>query len=146
VRKGGRGWGVERMEKTALRSFRDPREWQAAMDLVERVYLLTHTFPQHQRSGLASQLQRAAISIPSNIAEGHTRAYSQEYLHHVSLARASLAELQTQLAISARLPSCPPEQIAQLLEQADSLGRQLSALRNVPTKGANPQPPIPNPE
>ena len=82
------------------KSFRDLRVWQAAMDLVEQVYTLTQMFPKQEMYGLASQMQRAAVSIPSNIAEGHTRAYSKEYLHHLSIARASLAELQTQLEIA----------------------------------------------
>ncbi len=115
------------------------------MDLVEQVYLVTQAFPKHEMYGLASQMQRAAVSIPSNIAEGHTREHSKEYLHHLSIARASLAELQTQLEIAARLKYCSPKQITQLLEQADSLGRQLSMLRNVLTKNTNPQPPTPNP-
>src|SRR5712692_4005078 len=101
------------------------------MDLVEQVYLLTQTFPKHETYGLASQMQKAAVSIPSNIAEGHTREHSKEYLHYLSIARSSLAELQTQLEIAVRPKYCSPEQLAQLIEQADSLGRQLSALRNV---------------
>jgi four helix bundle protein len=63
------------MEKNpTIKSFRDLRVWQAGMDLVGQVYLLTRTFPKHEVYGLAGQMQRAAISIPSNIAEGHTRA------------------------------------------------------------------------
>ncbi len=121
-----------------IRNFRDLRVWQAGMDLVEQVYLLTQTFPKHETYGLASQMQRAAVSIPSNIAEGHTREHSKEYLHYLSIARSSLAELQTQLEIAVRLKYCSPEQLAQLIEQADSLGRQLSALRNVLMKNTNP--------
>jgi four helix bundle protein len=127
------------MEKEAvIRSFRDLRVWQAAMNLVEQVYLLTRTFPKHEIYGLASQMQRAAVSIPSNIAEGHTRAYSKEYLQHLSIARASLAELQTQLEITGRLKYYPPEKLSLLVEQADSLGKQLSSLWNVLTKNTNP--------
>ena len=84
---------VQSGDRTAIKSFRDLRVWQAAMDLVEQIYLLTHTFPKHELYGLASQMQRAAVSIPSNIAEGQTRGYTKEYLHHLSIARASLAEL-----------------------------------------------------
>src|SRR5215510_5282912 len=92
-----------------VKSFRDLRVWQAGMDLVEQVYLLTQQFPKHEMYGLASQMQRAAISIPSNIAEGHTRTHSKEYLHHLSIARGSLAELQTQLEIALRLKYCSVE-------------------------------------
>jgi four helix bundle protein len=123
---------------TTVRSFRDLRVWQAAMDLVEQIYLLTQQFPKHEMYGLASQMQRAAISIPSNIAEGHTRAHSKEYLHHLSIARGSLAELQTQLEIALRLKYCAAEEITQLSMQADSLGKQLYTLRSVVLKNTVP--------
>ena len=127
------------MEKnTTIRSFRDLRVWQVAMDLVEQVYLLTRRFPKHELYGLASQMQRAAVSVPSNIAEGHTRAYSKEYLHHLSIARASLAELQTQLEIAIRLQYCSSEHGDQLTEQANLLGKQLTNLRKALTKNTNP--------
>ena len=81
----------------AINSFRDLRVWQAGMELVEQVYLLTKSFPKQEIYGLTSQIQRAAVSVPSNIAEGHTREHSKEFLHHLSIAQASLAELETQL-------------------------------------------------
>jgi four helix bundle protein len=108
------------------------------MDLVEQVYLLTQTFPKHEIYGLAGQMQRSAVSVPSNIAEGHTRAHSKEYLHHLSIARASLAELQTQLEIALRLKYCSPEKMNQIIDQADALGRQMSSLWNALTKNTNP--------
>jgi len=111
-------------------SFRDLRVWQAGIDLVESVYRVTQTFPKHELYGLASQMQRAAVSVPSNIAEGHTRASSKEYAHHLSIAQASLAELQTQLEIAVRLDYCSQEQYDQLFDRAASVSRQLYALRN----------------
>jgi four helix bundle protein len=72
-----------------MKSFRELRVWQAGMELVEEVYRLTRQFPQEEKYALASQIQRAAVSIPSNIAEGHTREHLKEYLHHVSMAQAS---------------------------------------------------------
>jgi four helix bundle protein len=132
-------------KETMVRSFRDLRVWTAAMDLVEQVYVLTQTFPKHEMYGLAGQMQRAAVSVPSNIAEGHTRVHSKEYIHHLSIARASLAELQTQLEIALRLKYCSPEKMSRIIDQADSLGRQMSSLWNALTRNANPQPPIPNP-
>ena len=123
------------MEKSsAIKSFRDLRVWQIGMDLVEHVYLLTQTFPKHEVYGLASQIQRAAISIPSNVAEGHSRQHLKEYLHHLSVAQASLAELETQIEIAARLKYCTREQLNQFLERMDSLGKQLSRLRNALSK------------
>ena len=82
-------------------SYRDLRVWQAGIDLVEQVYRVTLEFPRREMFGLASQMQRAAVSIPSNIAEGHIRQHSREYLQHVAIAHGSLAELQTQEGASA---------------------------------------------
>ena len=120
----------------AINSFRDLRVWQAGMDLVEQVYLVTRAFPRHEAYGLASQMQRAAVSIPSNIAEGHTREHTKEYLHHLSMAQASLAELETQLEIATRLGYLSPEQLDQMLDRVTLLGRQLYALRNALTRRA----------
>jgi four helix bundle protein len=119
----------------AINSFRDLRVWQASMELVEQVYLLTQTFPKQEMYGLASQIQRAAVSVPSNIAEGHTREHSKEFLHHLSMAQASLAELETQLEIAARLKYLLPEQLEQMLQRVMSLGKQLYALQNSLIKG-----------
>ena len=110
------------MEKNSvIRSFRDLRVWQVSMDLAEQVYLLTQKFPKHEMYGLAAQMQRAAVSIPSNIAEGYTRSYTKEYSRHLSIARASLAELQTQLEIATRLKYCSSEQFAPLLNKLTPL-------------------------
>ena len=86
-----------------VRSYRDLRVWKMGMDVVEAGYELTRGFPASERFGLASQVQRAAVSIPSNIAEGHTREHRGEYLHFLSVAQASIAEVETQLEISVRL-------------------------------------------
>ncbi len=118
-----------------MKSFRELRVWQAAMNLVEKVYLFTRRFPRQETYGLASQVQRAAVSIPSNIAEGHTREHIKEYLHHLSMAQASLAELETQLEIATRLKYLLPNQLQEILSEGNSLGRQLYALRNSLTKG-----------
>ncbi|HEX8174488.1 MAG TPA: four helix bundle protein [Pyrinomonadaceae bacterium] len=117
-----------------INSFRDLRVWQVSMDLVERVYQLTQTFPSQEIYGLTIQMRRAAVSIPSNIAEGHTREHTKEYLHHLSMAQASLAELQTQIEIAARLGYLSSEQVNQVLEQSISLSKQLYALRNAVSK------------
>ena len=113
-----------------MKSFRELRIWQAAMDLVEKIYLLTRSFPKQETYGLASQLQRAAVSIPSNIAEGHTREHLKEYLHHLSMAQASLAELETQLEIALRLKYLTTGQLKELMGETSSLGKQMYSLRN----------------
>lgn len=113
-----------------LKSFRDLRVWQLAMELVEITYRLTKHFPKNEMYGLTSQIQRAAVSVPSNIAEGHTREHTKEFLHHLSIAQASLAELETQLEIGVRLKYLSTNELGPILERVVSLGRQLYALRN----------------
>jgi four helix bundle protein len=113
-----------------IKSFRDLRVWQAGIGLVRIVYELTSKFPRSETYGLASQMQRAAVSIPSNIAEGHARESTKEYLQHLSIAQASLAELETQLEIARQLNYISEAETTQLLERISSLGRQLFALRN----------------
>ena len=113
-----------------MKSFRELRVWHKSMDLVEEVYLLTQNFPKQETYGLTSQVRRAIISVPSNIAEGHTREHIKEYLHHLSMAQASLAEVETQLEIAARLKYLCPNQLVELLPEISSLGRQLYSLRN----------------
>jgi four helix bundle protein len=113
-----------------IKSYRDLRVWQLGMDLVVQVYILTQSFPRDEIYGLTNQVRRAAVSIPSNIAEGHTREHTKEYLYHVSVAQGSLAELETQIEIAARLQYLTSEQLGSILEQATSLGKQLYALRN----------------
>ena len=113
-----------------MKSFRDLRVWQKAMDLVEKAYSLTQKFPREETYGLCSQIRRAVVSIPSNIAEGHTRHHIKEYLHHISIAQASLAEVETQLEIAVRLKYLSPNQLDLMLADMSSLGKQLYALRN----------------
>ncbi len=113
-----------------ISSYRDLRVWQAGMDLAEHVYQLTRSFPNMELYGLRTQLQRAAVSIPSNIAEGHTREHTKEFLHHLSMAQASLSELETQLEIAKRLKYLLEEQLIEVLDKTASLGKQLYALRN----------------
>ena len=113
-----------------MKSLRELRVWQAAMILVEKVYMLTQDFPKQEMYGLTSQIRRAAVSIPSNIAEGHTREHLKQYLHHLSIAQASLAELETQLEIAVRLRYLLARTIEQIQSDINSLGKQMYALRN----------------
>src|SRR5437870_1654083 len=112
-----------------VNSFRDLRVWQAAMELVACIYDVTKSFPAHETYGLASQMRRAAVSVPSNIAEGHTRESTKEYLHHISVAQASLAELQTQIEIAVMLNYILGD-ASPFLNRTTSLSKQLYALRN----------------
>jgi len=113
-----------------MKSFRELRVWQLAMNLVEKIYSLSKDFPKEEVYGLTSQLRRAPVSIPSNIAEGHTRERLKEYLHHISMAQASLAEVDTQLEIAKRLRYVSATRWTSLEGELSSLRRQLYALRN----------------
>lgn len=131
----------------AITSFRDLRGWQAGMNLVEQVYKMTGCFPKSETYGLSSQMQRAAVSIPSNIAEGYVRESTKEYLQHLSIAQASLAELSTQIEIAARLNYTSQQDFTQMSDSATSLSKQLYALRNSLLKNGRPavtQLPAPN--
>jgi four helix bundle protein len=83
--------------------FRELRAWQLGMDLAERVYLLTDSFPKSETYGLTSQIRRSAVSIPSNLAEGHGRTSSKEFLQFIAIAFGSICELETQILLSHRL-------------------------------------------
>jgi len=113
-----------------MKGFRELRVWQQAMDLVQRIYLLTQLFPREEIYGLTGQIRRAVVSVPSNIAEGHTRDHVKEYLHHLSISQGSLAELETQIEIARRLKYISSGQLQETLEDVNSLGKQLNALRN----------------
>jgi len=104
------------------------------MDVVETVYRVSAAFPKSELYGLTGQVRRAAVSVPSNIAEGHTRASTKEYLNHVSMAQASLAEVETQLEIASRLGYLTSTDLSAVLEQASVLGKQLYALRDALAK------------
>jgi four helix bundle protein len=98
-----------------MKSLRELRVWQQAMKLGEMIYRLTQKFPKHETYGLMSQLQRAIVSVPSNIAEGHTREHLREYLHHISIAQASLAEVETQVELATRLEYVQPSKLQEIL-------------------------------
>jgi four helix bundle protein len=115
--------------REAIRDFQDLEVWQIAMDLTERVYRLTWEFPRNELYGLASQLQRASISIPSNIAEGRMRGTLRDYAHFVSMARGSLAEVRTQLVFAQRIEYTTPDQASAILDSSEHLARRLNALR-----------------
>ena len=106
-------------------SYRDLRVRRIGMDLVETVYDLTRGFPPDERYGLVGQMRRAAVSIPSNIAEGHARRYRKEYRQHLSVALASLAELETQVEIALRLQYIANEENSVTVNSQIHLGSSL---------------------
>ena len=111
-----------------VRTHRDLIAWQEAMNLVELVYAQTDQFPKTETYGLSAQMRRAAISVPSNIAEGSTRNSTREYYQFLGIATASLAELETQLELAARLKFLPKDN--GIILQARRVGRLVNALRN----------------
>lgn len=113
-----------------MNGFRDLRVWQGGMELVKAVYVLTRSFPKNETYGLASQVQRAAVSVPSNIAEGHTRQHLREYLNQLSIAQGSLAELETQIEIAAELGYITENQLKESIGVASSLAKQIFMLRS----------------
>lgn len=100
--------------------------WKFAMQLVKSVYQLTASFPAEEHYGMAQQMRRAAVSVPSNIAEGAGRNGSKEYLHFIGVARGSLAELETQMQLAVMLNFTKPDHPA--FELADHTGKLLTGL------------------
>lgn len=109
-----------------INRYSDLVAWQKAMDLVEEVYKVTKSFPKEETYGLSSQIRRAAVSVPSNIAEGHCRNGRRESVHHLSIALGSLGELETQVLIARRLGYI--DESAELLPLAQETGRILVGL------------------
>ena len=109
-------------------SYRDLIAWQKAMDLAVAVFRLTETLPRREVYGLASQLRRAALSVPSNIAEGQGRGATREYVRFLRIARGSVQELETQLTLALRLGFVRPEVINPLLNDTAEVSRIVSGL------------------
>jgi four helix bundle protein len=112
-----------------IRSYQDLEVWQKAMDLVEDCYRVAREFPDNEVYGLSSQLQRSVVSIPANIAEGRERGRTKEFLHHLSIAYGSLAELETHILIARRLNYVSEENVRQLMDKIAEIGRMLNGLR-----------------
>ncbi|MGH9466306.1 MAG: four helix bundle protein [Terriglobales bacterium] len=110
--------------------------WQKAMDMVTKIYKATQTFPREEMYGLTSQLRRAAVSVPSNIAEGKGRLTLGEYRHFLGQARGSLLEAATQIRIAQNLNFLTGTQVSDLLATTDETGRVLNGL--IASLGAAP--------
>ncbi len=111
-------------------SYRDLRTWKLAMDLCWEIYRTTATFPKDELYGLVSQLRRASVSIPSNIAEGKGRSTDREFVLFLHHARGSLLEVETQLLIAGRLKYISEVEGECLQDRVDQLGKNLNALIN----------------
>ena len=109
--------------------YRELIVWQKGMELAKLCYRLMKTFPKDELFGMVSQIRRAAASIPANIAEGNARAHTKEYLNHLSIARGSLAELETHLILSSEVGLLKTTDLEQCLALSDEISRMLAALR-----------------
>jgi four helix bundle protein len=116
------------MPMPLIRSYKDLIVWQKSVDLAVDLYAATRRFPMAERFGLMSRIQRAGVSIPSNIAEGYTKDGPGNYLSHLSHARGSLAELDTQLIISNHVGFLSAATYRALAPRADEIGRMLRGL------------------
>lgn len=116
------------VEKEIIRSFRDLDIWKKGIELVKSVYDVSRSFPKSGIYGLTSQTQRSAVSVPSNIAEGHTRGHKAEYRQFLFIALGSLAELETQLIIAYELGYLESIKKNKLIEEMDILGKQIRTL------------------
>jgi len=112
----------------ALKFYKDLVAWQKAMDLVTEIYRVTQKFPKHELFSLTSQLRRAAVSIPSNIAEGQGQLFKGDFKRFLGYARGSLSELETQIIISHNLDYLTEEEVTNLLDLATEVGRILNGL------------------
>ncbi len=111
-------------------TFHDLRVWQEAINFTEEIYRMTMDFPKHELYGLTSQMRRAAVSVPSNIAEGKGHRSNPEFVRFLFHARGSLLELQTQILIAKRLQYLSEERAEELARCGDTAGRGLNALIN----------------
>jgi four helix bundle protein len=112
----------------ALQSYHELQVWQKAMDLVVECYRAAEHFPKSEAYGLVTQLQRAAVSIPANIAEGQGRNHTKEFINHLSIAYGSLMEVETHLQIGARLKYIDEPLLHNLLVGTNEIGRMLNGL------------------
>ena len=111
-----------------MQSFSELKAWQQGMKLAKSVYAIVNCLPQTERFDLGSQLRRAAISVPSNIAEGHARYSDRDFQRFLRIARGSVAELQTQLLLAVELGYVDRMKIKGALEEADHASRMLTRL------------------
>ncbi|MGV3492627.1 MAG: four helix bundle protein [Ramlibacter sp.] len=112
-----------------VKSYKDLVVWQKAMDMTSLVYRVTAELPADERFGLISQARRAAVSVPANLAEGHRRSSTKDYLRFVSIAAGSLAELETLVELAVRLYSIQSSFLEELVSSQEEVGRMIRGLQ-----------------
>ena len=113
-----------------MKTHRDLKVWQDSILLVTEIYKLTKEFPSSENYGLTSQIQRSAVSIPSNIAEGAARNSTKEFAYYLSIALGSLAELETQLIIAKNIKYISDEQYTFIADKFIEIRKMLNGLQN----------------
>ena len=116
-------------DELRISGYKDLLVWQKGIDLVKRIYQTTQSFPAEEKFGLVSQMRRAAVSIPSNIAEGQARHTTREFIQFISYAEGSVAELETQLIIASEMGYCNRAAIDDTFYLLSELRRMLNSLR-----------------
>jgi len=111
-----------------IKSYKDLFVWQRSMDLVESVYRITEKLPSKEQFGLISQMRRAVVSIPSNIAEGYGRQSTGSYAQFLSIARGSLLELETQIELCIRIKYIQQIDVEKILNEIIEINKMLSSL------------------
>lgn len=119
---------MDGQSEQSIKSYLDLIVWQKSMDLVVDCYRLAKRLPPDELYGLLSQIRRASVSVPANIAEGHGRRQLGDYIHHLHIAGGSLTELETHLLIVVRLSYLSAEEIKPVWDKAMEIGRMLSGL------------------
>jgi len=114
-----------------IHNYRDLIVWQKAMTLAVRAYAIAGQLPRSELYGLSSQIRRAAVSVPANIAEGHGRLHRAEYRHHAGIANGSVTELETEVVLAERLGYVSGTEVAAFLEASAEVGKMLNRLVRV---------------
>ena len=126
-----------------METHRDLRVWQQSIDFVSSIYLMTRSLPKEELFGLVSQMRRAAVSVPSNIAEGYARGTDKEKIHFLRISSGSMSELETQLTLCLKLGYISQEEYNTTSEKLVSVWKQLNALISVIRKRINSQESVP---
>jgi four helix bundle protein len=115
--------------EVGVKSYKDLKVWKKSVELSVKVYNVTEDFPKNQQYSLVSQIQRSAVSVASNIAEGAGRRGAKEFIHYVSMAKGSLYELETQLIISCEVGFLGKERLDSFINEIEEIGRMLNGLK-----------------
>jgi len=114
---------------SALKSYQELEVWKKSIELAEKVYRISAQFPAEEKFGMTSQINRAVVSVPANIAEGAERPGTREFLQFLGIASGSLAETETFLILAERLGMATKEQIVPAQSQAADVGRMINGLK-----------------